>query len=279
MEWKNLPGSGRGFNKSGGGRGGLVVGGIGGALLLLAAAFFGIDPSLLTSMGVVQTQPMGGGQVQETQYDDFIDRIAMSTNSVWNDIFAQNGSAYTQPNFRQFFGGVSTGCGEATSAVGPFYCPLDRTVYLDTSFFDQMQAQLGGGGDFAYAYVIAHEVGHHVQNELGLAEQVTRQQQRVSEAEANQLSVRLELQADCFAGVWGNHISDLASLTEADVGEAINTAAAIGDDHLQQQGRGYVQPESFTHGTSQQRVNWFMRGFRSGDAGSCDTFDQSYEAL
>lgn len=282
MEWKNLPGSGRGFENrgGGGGRGGLAVGGIGGLLLMLVAAFFGIDPSVVTNSGVVQTQQQS--QVEPGQQDElspFLDSIAMSTNKVWTDVFAASGKQYNDPQFVRFNGSTDTGCGTGTSGMGPFYCPLDNTVYLDTSFFGQMQQQLGGGGDFAYSYVIAHEVGHHVQNELGIAEQVQRQQQSMGEAQANRLSVRTELQADCFAGVWGNQVADLAQLTEADVREAVDTAAAIGDDTLQSQGRGYVEPDSFTHGTSEQRVNWFMRGFKSGSPKQCDTFNQNYDQL
>lgn len=280
MEWKNLPGSGRGFENRGGGGGGLAVGGIGGLLLMLVAAFFGIDPSVVTNSGMVQTQqqsqvPAG----QEDELDPFLDSIAMSTNKVWTDIFSGASQQYTNPSFVRFNGRTQTGCGTGTSSTGPFYCPADNTVYLDTNFFGVMQQQLGGGGDFAYSYVIAHEVGHHVQNELGIADQVQRKSQQVSEVQSNQLTVRLELQADCFAGVWGNHVSDLAQLTQDDVREAVDTAAAIGDDTLQSQGRGYVEPDTFTHGTSEQRVNWFMRGFKSGDPEQCETFNQPYGQL
>lgn len=283
MEWKNLPGSGRGFeNRGGGGRGGgLAVGGIGGLLLMLVAAFFGIDPRVITETGLVQTeqpQPQAGA-AQNDELSQFLNTIAGSTDKVWADIFTEEGLQYNSPKFVRFSGQTQTGCGTGTSGVGPFYCPLDSSVYLDPSFFTEMQRQLGGGGDFAYSYVIAHEVGHHIQNELGIADQVQRQQQRLPEAQGNQLSVRMELQADCFAGVWGKRVSSLAQLTQDDVREAVDTAAAIGDDTLQSRGRGYVQPDSFTHGTSQQRVNWFMRGFRSGDADQCETFKQDYSQL
>ncbi|WP_261664166.1 neutral zinc metallopeptidase [Deinococcus sp. Marseille-Q6407] len=287
MEWRNLPGSGGGFEDrggGGGGGGGLAIGGIGGLLLMLVAAFFGIDPRIVANSGVVQQQPaqtqtqaQSGGQRDELS--DFLDSIAKSTNQVWGDIFSKAGQQYTQPKFARFIGRTQTGCGTGTSGMGPFYCPVDSTVYLDPSFFNEMQQQLGGGGDFAYSYVIAHEVGHHVQNELGIADQVQRQQQRMSEAQANRLSVRTELQADCFAGVWGNHVSDLAKLNQGDVREAVDTASAIGDDTLQSRGRGYVEPDSFTHGTSEQRVKWFMQGFKSGSPDQCDTFNVDYRQL
>ncbi|WP_051363372.1 KPN_02809 family neutral zinc metallopeptidase [Deinococcus murrayi] len=285
MDWKNLPRSGGGVQPSGGGLpgGGLAVGGgIGGLLLALLAMFFGVDPSVVLGGGEsppAQTQSPAG-QAGETEEYEFLDRILGSTNEVWGGIFQQAGRTYTKPVLVPFRGAVRSACGQATSAVGPFYCPLDNKIYLDTSFFAQMDRQLGGGGDFAYSYVIAHEVGHHVQNELGIADQVTRAQQGArTQAEANAYGVRLELQADCFAGVWGHRVSSLANLTPEDVREAVNTAAAIGDDALQQQSRGYVVPDSFTHGSSQQRVNWFMTGFRTGDPNRCDTFSQPYNQL
>ncbi|MEF2280442.1 neutral zinc metallopeptidase [Deinococcus sp. YIM 134068] len=284
MDWQNLPGGGNIEDRRGGGvpGGGIAVGGVGGLIIALIAMFFGVDPSAILGGGqsppTTQTQA-GGGGAQDTEYQ-FVDRIVASTNTVWGGVFQQAGRTYTKPTLVLFSGAVNSACGQASSAVGPFYCPLDNKMYLDTSFFAQMDRQLGGGGDFAYSYVIAHEVGHHVQNELGIADQVERaQRQARSEAEANQSGVRLELQADCFAGVWGNQVASLANLTEADVREAVNTASAIGDDTLQRQGQGRVVPDSFTHGTSQQRVNWFMTGFKSGDPNQCDTFKQSYGSL
>ncbi|WP_026332567.1 KPN_02809 family neutral zinc metallopeptidase [Deinococcus apachensis] len=279
MDWQNLPGGGNIEDRRGGGGipgGGIAVGGVGGLIIALIAMFFGVDPgAILGGQGSAptQTQTQTAPGQQDTSYQ-FVDRILASTDQVWSGIFAQAGRTYTKPTLVLYSGATPTACGQGSAAAGPFYCPLDNKVYLDTSFFAQMDRRLGGGGDFAYSYVIAHEVGHHVQNELGIADQVTRaQQQARSEAEANRYSVALELQADCFAGVWGNKVSSLANLTEADVREAINTATAIGDDTLQRQGQGYVVPDSFTHGTSQQRVNWFMTGFRSGDPNKCDTFN------
>ncbi|WP_104991636.1 neutral zinc metallopeptidase [Deinococcus sp. NW-56] len=291
MDWRNLPRSGGGVQTGGGGGlpgGGLAVGGgIGGLIIALIAMFFGVDPSVITGGQTVPTQtqtqpqtPSEAGTAGETEEYEFLDRILGSTNEVWSGIFQQAGRTYTKPILVSFRGSVPTACGQGTSATGPFYCPLDNKIYIDTAFFAQMDRQLGGGGDFAYSYVIAHEVGHHVQNELGIADQVTRAQQGArTEAEANSYGVRLELQADCFAGVWGNQVSSLANLTQEDVREAVNTAAAIGDDTLQRQSRGYVVPDSFTHGSSQQRVNWFMTGFKSGDPNQCDTFNRDYNQL
>lgn len=278
MDWQNLPGGGNIEDRRGGGGipgGGIAVGGVGGLIIALIAMFFGVDPGAILGGGQssAPTQTQAAPGQQDTSYQ-FVDRILASTDQVWSGIFAKAGRTYTKPTLVLYSGATPTACGQGSAAAGPFYCPLDNKVYLDTSFFAQMDRRLGGGGDFAYSYVIAHEVGHHVQNELGIADQVTRAQQGArSEAEANRYSVGLELQADCFAGVWGNQVSSLANLTEADVREAINTATAIGDDTLQRQGQGYVVPDSFTHGTSQQRVNWFMTGFKSGDPNKCDTFN------
>jgi predicted metalloprotease len=286
MDWKNLPSSGGGVQdrRGGGGLpgGGIAVGGIGGLVIALIAMFFGVDPSVILGGGS-QTAPTQQSQTQSSppandESYQFVDRILGSTNQVWASVFQQSGRVYTKPTLALFTGGTSSGCGNADSSVGPFYCPRDNGIYLDTSFFATMQRRLGGGGDFAYAYVIAHEVGHHVQNELGIADQVERaQRQARSEAESNRYSVALELQADCFAGVWANTVrgTEAANRTDADITQALNTAAAIGDDALQRQGQGYVVPDSFTHGSSQQRVTWFKRGFSSGDAAQCDTFKAS----
>ncbi|MDL2344213.1 neutral zinc metallopeptidase [Deinococcus sp. MIMF12] len=288
MDWRNLPRSGGGVQRGGGGGlpgGGLAVGGgIGGLIIALIAMFFGVDPSVVlggNQAPPAQTQPQTQpGAAGETEEYEFLDRILGSTNEVWSGVFQQAGRTYTKPVLVSYRGSVPTACGQGTSAVGPFYCPLDNKIYMDTAFFNQMDRQLGGGGDFAYSYVIAHEVGHHVQNELGIADQVTRAQQGArTQAEANSYGVRLELQADCFAGVWGNQVADLANLTQEDVREAVNTAAAIGDDTLQRQSQGRVVPDSFTHGSSEQRVNWFMTGFKSGDPNKCDTFSQEYNQL
>lgn len=290
MDWKNLPGGGGGIEdrRGGGGLpgGGIAVGGVGGLIVALIALFFGIDPGAVLGGGgggqtQVQTQTQSQPQTEATDEDyQFVDRILTSTNEVWGSIFRQAGRTYTPARLVLYARGTQGGCGFANSAVGPFYCPLDNKVYIDTAFFATMQRQLGGGGDFAYSYVLAHEVGHHVQNELGIADQVERQQRSArTEAQANQASVRLELQADCFAGVWGNRVRDQASITRADIQEAVRTAQAIGDDNLQRQGAGRVVPDSFTHGSSQQRVKWFGIGFQSGDPNQCDTFNLNYSQL
>lgn len=306
MDWKNLPGSGGGIEdrRGGGGLpgGGLAVGGVGGLILALLAMFFGVDPSVVLGGGHSsapsqtqpgqsqsgqtqpgQTAPTQGSGTDETTSDEdyqFMDRVLGSTNQVWGSIFQQAGRTYTKPKLVLYTQGTQSGCGQASSAVGPFYCPLDNKVYIDTAFFATMQRRLGGGGDFAYAYVVAHEVGHHVQNELGIADQVERKQRAArSEAEQNSYGVRLELQADCFAGVWGNRVQSQAKITREDVQQAVNTAQAIGDDNLQKQAGGRVVPDSFTHGSSQQRINWFMRGFEGGDPNKCDTFTPAYTQL
>lgn len=284
MDWKNLPGGGNIEDRRGGGGlpgGGLAVGGgIGGLILALIAYFFGVDPSIVT--GGVQQPPVQTQTGQSDETYQFVDRIVASTDRTWTQVFQQSNRQYTKPTLVLFDQYVQSACGQASSATGPFYCPLDSKVYLDTSFFATMDRRLGGGGDFAYSYVIAHEVGHHVQNELGIAEQVERKQRAArTEAEQNSYGVRLELQADCFAGVWGNSVkgTDAANLTQDDIREAINTAAAIGDDTLQRQSQGQVMPDSFTHGSSQQRMNWFMKGFQTGNPNQCDTFSLPYNQL
>lgn len=295
MDWKNLPGGGGGIeDRRGGGGvpgGGIAVGGIGGLVIALIAMFFGIDPGAILGGGdgsqppaQTQSQPQAQGQGQGGEATDedyqFMDRLLTSTNQVWGSVFQQAGRTYTPARLVLYTRGTRGGCGVASSASGPFYCPLDNKVYIDTTFFSMMERQLGGGGDFAYSYVLAHEVGHHVQNELGIAGQVERQQRSArTEAEANSLSVRLELQADCFAGVWGNRIQEQASITQADIQEAIRTAQAIGDDNLQRQQAGRIVPDSFTHGSSQQRARWFTTGFETGDPNKCDTFNQNYSQL
>jgi len=219
-----------------------------------------------------------GGGTTTTNVDsdagrDFVARVLGSTERIWTGIFQQMGQTYPQPKLVLFSGFVQSACGMAQSAMGPFYCPRDNKVYIDLSFYQDMKNKLGAPGDFAQAYVIAHEVGHHVQNVLGIADKVMAQRTRVSEAEGNALSVRMELQADCLAGIWAKEADATASILEAgDLEEALNAAAAIGDDRLQKRSQGYVVPESFTHGTSAQRVNWFKRGFQANSLRDCDTF-------
>lgn len=222
-----------------------------------------------------QQQPSGQAQVDVTgdAGKDFVSRVLGSTERVWTQKFQEMGRQYQKPTLVLFSGFVQSACGMAQSAMGPFYCPGDNKVYIDLSFYQDMKNKLGAPGDFAQAYVIAHEVGHHIQNLLGIAAKVTQARQQASEAEANSLSVRMELQADCLAGVWAKSANDTNNILEqGDIEEGLNAAAAIGDDRLQRRSQGYVVPESFTHGSSEQRVRWFKRGLESGDMKSCDTF-------
>ena len=210
---------------------------------------------------------------EEAQLRQFISVVLADTEDTWGAIFNSAGRTYEQPGLVLFSGAVESACGFAQAAVGPFYCPGDRQVYIDLSFYQELQSRFGAPGDFAQAYVISHEVGHHVQTLLGISERTMAARQRASEAEANALSVRQELQADCFAGIWAHNADRSRQLLESgDIEEGLNAAAAIGDDRLHKQSRGYVSPESFTHGSSQQRVSWFKRGFESGSVDSCDTF-------
>ena len=263
-----------------GGRGGL---GIGTIVLALAISYFtGANPltvlNLLTGVQsmtetVAPSVPSKSGPVgaPKDQLGRFASVVLADTETTWHSIL---GVRYEDPRMVLFTGAVQSACGTTSSAVGPFYCPNDRRVYLDLSFFDEMAHRLGAAGDFAQAYVIAHEVGHHVQNVLGVAEKVHRLQRQVSEIEGNALSVRMELQADCYAGVWGHHANRERNLIEpGDFEEGLRAAAAIGDDRLQKMSRGHVQPESWTHGSSEQRVTWLKRGLESGDPAVCNTFE------
>ena len=257
--------------------GGLAIGGIGGVLLLLAGWYFGVDLTPLLS----GSAPAGGPtETTPTPESDeraaFVRVVLADTEDVWNRLFASQGQDYAEPTLTMFDQPVRSACGTAQSAIGPFYCPGDHGVYIDLGFFTQLAQRLGAPGDFAQAYVIAHEVGHHVQTLLGISERVHAQRRRLSAAEANALSVRMELQADCLAGVWAYHAQRSKQILEpGDVEEALGAASAIGDDTLQRQSTGQVVPESFTHGTSAQRVSWFRRGFESGSMEQCDTFSSS----
>lgn len=226
--------------------------------------------------------PLGDAQSsQQTQYvatpeeqemAEFTSVALAKTEDLWIQRFRENGMQYREPTLVIYSGTTNTACGYGQAAMGPFYCPADEQVYLDLSFYQDMKRNLGGGGDFAQGYVIVHEVGHHVQHLLGITNKMREMQSRVNKTEANKLSVKLELQADCFAGIWGRSIQDQNLLDVNDIGEAMSTAAAIGDDRLQKQSRGTVVPDSFTHGTSKQRQEWFMRGFNTGSIQACDTF-------
>lgn len=245
-------------------------------VVVLIAGYYGIDLAPLfsgnMSSSTVSTpyKPSSAAEAEATQFTSV---ILASTEDVWSEIFKKHNVAYQQPKLVIYTQNTRTACGLGQSLMGPFYCPADRTVYIDLSFYEEMKQKLGGGGDFAQGYVIAHEVGHHVQNLLGTSEQVRRAQQGQSEKRVNQLSVELELQADCYAGIWGKHMDMQNVLENGDLEEALKTAQAIGDDTLQKQATGKVMPDSFTHGTSKERYDWFKRGFDSGDIAQCNTFN------
>ena len=254
----------------------------------LAAWMLGINPSILIGGAEILTGGGGGQQVsaphprgapsvgQNDADRQFLAKVLFSTEQVWSEILPkQMNIQYSKPPLVMFSRGTRSGCGSAQSAMGPFYCPADKQVYIDTVFFQEMKHRLGGGGDFAYAYVIAHEVGHHVENLLGILPKVQQMQQQVGRKEANGLSVRVELMADCLAGVWAHHSEQkFRILEQGDIEEAMRTASAIGDDALQKQSQGYAVPDSFTHGSSDQRMQWFTQGFKTGQIRACDTFNQ-----
>lgn len=258
--------------------GGAAVGGIGALIMALLVAFLGGDPSIVLQPGVAVSPYDDAPQMSQGESDrssQFVAAVLGETEDTWQSIFqSEFGARYQEPNLVLYSGATQTACGTGQSAMGPFYCPADQKVYLDTSFFRDLQVRYGAAGDFAQAYVIAHEVGHHVQNLLGISSQVQRAQQQVGSSQANDLSVRLELQADCFAGVWAHQAQvEREILEEGDIEEALNAASQIGDDRLQMEARGYVTPDSFTHGSSQQRSEWFYRGIETGNINQCNTFD------
>jgi predicted metalloprotease len=299
----SFPGGGIGFPSSGGGRGG-GIGLVGFLILLGLALFFGVDPRTILTGGAptgddtnfpdihlpqsrhgtpAQPGPAQPGQQvqrpQTTQEDDlkqFVSVVLGDTEDVWTDVFKGYGQRYEDPKLVLYSGGIRSACGTGAAAMGPFYCPNDEKVYIDLSFYQELKNRFHVSGDFAEAYVIAHEVGHHVQKLLGIADQVEAARQGASEKKANALQVRMELQADCFAGVWANHAQQSKNIIEpGDIDEAIAAASAIGDDRIQKQTQGYVQPDSFTHGSSEQRVRWFRSGYDSGKIEDCDTFNAS----
>lgn len=266
------PGMGRGIRVGG-------AGGLGILAIALVAMFLGVDPSIILNSipgDVGGSQPDMAPRSAPPPGDtgaEFVSAVLAQTEDTWTDIFAQAGQQYQDPQLVLFDGAVQSACGMAASATGPFYCPGDRKVYLDLSFFRELQERFGASGDFADAYVIAHEVGHHVQTLLGTSEQVTRARSQADKATANELSVRLELQADCYAGIWARHMQERQGVVEdGDIEEALGAASAVGDDRIQKATRGYVVPESFTHGTAQQRMRWFKQGLQTNDPNSCDTF-------
>jgi hypothetical protein len=268
----------RASGSSGGGLGGRSIG-IGSiAIALVASYFLGVSPmtvlNILSGGAAPQTQQ---GPAQRPPADDpmasFVSTVLADTEDVWKSIFSQGGATYREPKLVLFRGATATACGQGQSAMGPFYCPGDEKVYIDLGFYETLKTRLGAPGDFAQAYVISHEVGHHVQNLMGITAKMDEMRGRVSQVEYNALSVRLELQADCFAGVWANHAQAARQLLEqGDVEEAMNAAARIGDDALQGAGSGSVVPESFTHGSSEQRQRWFNNGLKNGSVKGCDTF-------
>jgi uncharacterized protein len=252
------------------------IGGIGVIAVLLIGLIFGVDVTPLLQGGDVSfdassTAPDGPNEIND-QTEEFVAVVLRETETVWSEMFEASGYTYVAPTLVLFQQGTSSGCGFAQSAMGPFYCPQDRRIFLDTDFFRVMEQQLGSRGEFAKAYVIAHEVAHHVQNELGLLGQVNQVRANASEEQSNAMSVRIELQADCYAGVWANRSSEGLALSDDDIRSALDTAARIGDDALQRASGGRVVPDSFTHGSSAQRQDWFHRGYRSGDPDACDTF-------
>ena len=258
---------------------GMKTGGLGLLVMVLLALYFGVDPSVVLQSGLQQAPvEVGPSDPGAAPVDDplteFVSVVLADTEDTWQAVFKAAGGRYEVPHLVLFSDTVRSACGHAQAAMGPFYCPGDRKVYIDLSFYRDLRERHDAPGDFAQAYVIAHEVGHHVQNLLGIADQVQQRRTRVDQATANRLQVRMELQADCFAGLWAHHADRARGILEqGDIDEALNAATAIGDDRLQRQAQGYVVPESFTHGSSAQRVRWFKRGFETGDIGTCDTFE------
>ena len=250
-------------------------------ILALVGMYFGIDPSIILQQG----EKLSGPSMEQSEYvptasenelADFVSVVLADTEDTWGTLFAGAGADYQQPKLVLFTGSVESACGFAAAAMGPFYCPADSKVYIDLSFYQDLKNKMGAPGDFAQAYVIAHEVGHHVQNLLGISDEVNQMRSQVSQSDYNKLSVQVELQADCFAGLWAHHADRARQILEkGDVAEALNAASMIGDDRLQKQSRGYVTPDSFTHGSSEQRVRWFKKGLTSGRIESCDTFGSS----
>jgi predicted metalloprotease len=257
-------------------------GGIGTIVLVLVALYLGVDPSVILDQTQMTVPGVGTPTTQSAPYSaspeekrlaEFVSVVLADTEDTWHSLFRGMEKTYEEPKLVLFSGSVESACGFASAAVGPFYCPEDQKVYIDLSFYSDLKNRFGAPGDFAQAYVIAHEVGHHVQNLLGIAEKVHSLRNRISETEANKLSVMVELQADCFSGVWAHHADKARNiLDQGDVEEALNAASAIGDDRLQRQSRGYVTPDSFTHGSSAQRMRWFKRGLETGNIGQCNTF-------
>lgn len=260
------------------GRTGLAGGGIGAIVLALVAIYFGVDPAVVLNQAgdtaPAPQQQQATFSPEEEKLKEFVSVVLADTEDVWGTLFRASGQTYQAPTLVLFSGAVESACGNASATMGPFYCPADRKLYLDMSFFNDLAQRHDAPGDFAQAYVVAHEVGHHVQTLLGVSEQVHAARRRAGEAEGNALQVRMELQADCFAGVWAYHANRQRQILEpGDIDEALAAAAGVGDDRLQRQARGVVVPESFTHGSSAQRMRWFSAGMQGGDPAQCDTFE------
>ncbi|MCM3710176.1 KPN_02809 family neutral zinc metallopeptidase [Sporosarcina luteola] len=273
MEWKGRRGSRNVEDRRGMGGKTLVGGGIGGIVMLLIVMFLGGDPGdILNNMTTSPSNTEYVETEQDKELAEFVSVVLADTEDVWTEVFEKEGMVYREPILVLYSGSVQSACGMAGAAVGPFYCPADEKLYIDLSFYDDLQTQFKAPGDFAMAYVVAHEVGHHVQKLLGITDEMARIRSQVSEEEYNKYSVRLELQADYLAGVWAHHAQGMGVLEKGDLEEALNAASAVGDDTIQKRARGYVVPESFTHGTSEQRKNWFYRGFEAGNLKEGDTF-------
>lgn len=275
MRWQGRRGSRNVEDRRGMGAGAVAGGGIGAVIVAIVVMLMGGDPTavLQGGGGGAPAGPAAAPSAAEDSLARMVSVVLADTEEVWDRLFQEEvGTPYEAARLVLFTGATQSGCGFAQAAMGPFYCPPDRSVYIDLGFYDQL-SRMGAAGDLAQAYVVAHEVGHHVQTLLGISQSVYERRRAAPEAEANQLSVRQELQADCFAGVWANRADEMWGILEpGEIREALDAAAAVGDDRLQRAGRGAVVPESFTHGTSEQRMRWFMRGFESGRAGDCDTF-------
>lgn len=284
MKWKGRKSSSNVEDRrgtSGGMSGGMIGGGIGGVGLIIYLIFtlLGGDPSILTGNNTNQQPNTYTETADEQEIADFVGVVLADTEVVWNEVFTAYGMDYEEPTLVLFTDSVQSACGVAGSSTGPFYCPGDQSLYIDLSFYDELSEKFKAPGDFAMAYVVAHEVGHHVQYLLGTSKQVQDLRGKVAEAEYNRYLKRLELQADYYAGVWAYHIEDANYLEEGDIEEALNAASAVGDDRIQEAAQGYVVPDSFTHGTSEQRIRWFHKGFEAGDLDSGDTFEMSEDEL
>ncbi len=281
MKWLGRRGSGNIDDRRGMGGGGMALGG-GGILVVILGLIFGPEATQLLSQLPIGEATQQEGKVGSPSDDagKFADVVLADTDELWTNIFKESGRSYDRPTIVLFDNSVASACGSASSATGPFYCPTDQKVYLDLTFQQELKNRFGAGGDFPMAYVIAHEVGHHVQNLLGTSGKVQSMRGQVSESEYNKLSVKLELQADFYAGIYANYIKNLQQdgqsvLEEGDIEEALTAASAIGDDRLQKQSQGHVVPDSFTHGTSAQRMKWFKKGYETGDVSQGDTFSSS----